>query len=86
MHRRVYVIIVMAEKHVTKNRKFQGAPYDNDMYFFDIFINNGRICMGFVADNYEKVQNRTHLNGFLKKKNHSKVIEDQLVFLAFARQ
>ena len=32
--------------------------------------------MGFVA---EKVQNRTHLNGFLEK-NHSKVIEDQLVF------
>ena len=35
--------------------------------------------MGFVADNLEKVQNRTYLNGFLGK-NHSKVIEDQLVF------
>ena len=42
--------------------------------------------MGFVADNYEKVQNRTLLNGFLQQKNHSKVIEDQLVSLAFARQ
>ena len=36
--------------------------------------------MGFVADNLEKVQRRTHLNGFLKKKKHSKVIEDQIVF------
>ena len=42
--------------------------------------------MGFVADNYERVQKRTHLNGFLEKKNHSNVIEDQLVFLPFARQ
>ena len=42
--------------------------------------------MGFVADNLEKVQKRTHLNGFLKKKNHSKVIVDQLVILPFARQ
>ena len=57
------------------------------MYFFDIFINNGRICMGFVPDNLEKVQRRTHLNCFLEeKKKHSKVIEDQLVFLPFARQ
>ena len=45
------------------------------MYFFDIFINNGRICMGFVADNYEKVQNRTHLNGFLEKKFIQKLLE-----------
>ena len=36
--------------------------------------------MGFVADNLEKVQRRTHLNGFLEKNKHSKVIEDQLVF------
>ena len=42
--------------------------------------------MGFVADHLEKVQNRTHLNVFLEKRNHSKVIEDQLVFLAFSRQ
>ena len=43
--------------------------------------------MGFVADNLEKVQRRRHLNGFLEeKKNHSKVIEDQLVFVPFARQ
>ena len=41
--------------------------------------------MGFVPDNLENVRKRTHLNGFLEK-NHLKVIEDQLVFLAFARQ
>ena len=41
---------VTAEKHVTYNRKFQVTPYGKDMYFFDIFINDGRICMGFVAD------------------------------------
>ena len=56
------------------------------MYFFDIFINNGQIYMGFAADNLETVQICTHLNGFLEEKNHSKVIEDQLVFLPFARQ
>ena len=32
------------------------TPYGKDMYFFDIFINNGRICMGLVADNLENVQ------------------------------
>ena len=42
--------------------------------------------MDFVADNKANVQKRTHMNGFLEKKNHSKVIEDQLVFLPFARQ
>ena len=26
------------------------TPYDKDMNFFDIFINNGPICMGFEAD------------------------------------
>ena len=41
--------------------------------------------MGFVADNLEKIQKHTHLNGFLEK-NHSKVIEDRLVFLPFAHQ
>ena len=81
-----YRTINTAEKHVTSNRKFQVTPYGKDMYFFDIFINNGRICIGFVADHSEKVQNRTHLNGFLEKRNHLKVIEDQLVFLAFSRQ
>ena len=45
------------------------------MYFFDIFINNGHICMGFVADNLEKVQKRTHLNDFLKKKNIQKLLK-----------
>ena len=41
--------------------------------------------MGFVADNLEKVQRCKHLNDF-QKKTHSKVIEDQLVVLPFARQ
>ena len=36
--------------------------------------------MGFVANNLEKVQKRTHLNGCLEEKNLSKVIEGQLVF------
>ena len=48
------------------------TPYGKNMYFFDIFINNGRICMGFVADNLEKVQKRKHLNGFLEKKKSFK--------------
>ena len=58
------------------------------MYFFDFFffINNGQICMGFIADNLKKVEKPSYLNGFLEEKNHSKVIEDQLVFLPFARQ
>ena len=42
--------------------------------------------MGFVADNLGKVQKCTHSNGFLEKKDHSKVIEDQVVFLPFARK
>ena len=41
--------------------------------------------MGFIADNLKKVEKTTYLNGFLEEKNHSKVIEDQLVFLPFAR-
>ena len=41
--------------------------------------------MGFVADNLEKVRRRTHLNGFLEEKKQSKVIEDQLVLLLYAR-
>ena len=49
--------------------KFQDYPYGNDMYFFDISINNGRICMDFVADNKANVQKRTHMNGFLEKKS-----------------
>ena len=31
------------------------------MYFFDIFINNGQICMGFEADRVEKVQKLAYL-------------------------
>ena len=42
--------------------------------------------MGFIADNLKKGRKTTYLNGFLEEKNHSKVIEDQLVFLPFARQ
>ena len=41
---------------MAKNWKFQDHPYDKDMNFFNIFINNGRICMGFKADRIEKVQ------------------------------
>ena len=37
------------------------------MHFFDTFINNGRICMGFAVDNLEKVQKRTHLIWFSSK-------------------
>ena len=59
--------------------------YGKDMYFFDIFINNGWNCMGFVANNLEKVQKRTHINGCLEK-NITKVIEGQLVFLPIACQ
>ena len=55
---------ITAEKHVIYNWKFQYTPYGKDMYFFDIFINNGRIRMGFVADNLEKVQKCTRLNRF----------------------
>ena len=33
-----------------------GNGNDKDINFFDIFINNGRICMGFEADRVEKVQ------------------------------
>ena len=50
------------------------------------FITNGLICMGFIADNLKKGRKNTYLNGFLEEKNHLKVIEDQLVFLPFARQ
>ena len=36
------------EAHDLKSRN---TPYGKDMCFFDIFINNGQICMGFTADN-----------------------------------
>ena len=49
------------------NRKFQDTPYVKDMYFFDIFINNGRICMGFDADRVEKVQKHACLIRFPEK-------------------
>ena len=42
------------------------TPYGKDMYFFDIFIDNGRICMVLVADNLEKVQNAHIYVVFLK--------------------
>ena len=47
--------------------KFQDTPYGKDMYFFDIFINNGRICMGFEADRVEKVQKLAYLINFSEK-------------------
>ena len=43
------------------------TPYDKDMNFFNIFINNGRICMGFKADRVEKVQNLAYLIRFSEK-------------------
>ena len=36
-------------------------PYGKDMYFFDFFINNGRICMGFFADNLKKNVQKPHI-------------------------
>ena len=56
------------------------------MYFFDFFINNGRICMGFFADNLKKRYKKQISKWFSRKINDSKVIKDQLVFLPFARQ
>ena len=44
------------------------TPYGRNMHFFDISINNGRICMGFVADNLEKVQKHTNLIWLSSKK------------------
>ena len=41
--------------------------YGKKMHFLDIFINNGRICVGFVTDNFSS-------------KNPFKVIEDQIIF------
>ena len=41
---------------------------------------------GVYCRQFKKGRKTTYLNGFLEEKNHSKVIEDQLVFLPFARQ
>ena len=54
------------------------------MNFFDIFIKNGPICMGFEADWVEKVQKLAYTNKIFKKMSDSKVIEDLLVFLPIA--
>ena len=59
--------MITAEKHVISNRKFQDTPYGKYMYFFDNFINNGQICMGFQADRAEKVQKLTYLIRFSEK-------------------
>ena len=45
----------------------RNTPYGKDMYFVDFFINNGRICIGFFADNLKKGTKTTYLNGFLEK-------------------
>ena len=42
-------------------------PYDKDMNFFNIFINDGRICKGFKADRVKKVQNLAYLIRFSEK-------------------
>ena len=39
--------------------------------------------MGFVADN---LGTKNNTSKWFSRKKHSKVVEDQLVFLAFARQ
>ena len=45
----------------------RNTPYDKDMNFFNIFINNGPICMGFEADREEKVQKLAYLIKFSEK-------------------
>ena len=50
-------------------------PYGKHMHFFDISINNGRICMGFVADNSEKVQKHTNLIWFSSKNFIQKLLK-----------
>ena len=42
-------------------------PDGKDMYFFDIFIHNGRICVGFEADRVEKVQKLASFIRFSEK-------------------
>ena len=50
--------------HLSSRRRSTGfkivnsrnTPYDKDMSFFNIFINNGRICMVFEADGEEWVK------------------------------
>ena len=49
------------------------------MYLFDIFINNGRICMGFKADWVEKVHNLAYLIRFYKKMSDEKVIDEKML-------
>ena len=43
----------------------RNTPYDKDMNFFNIFINKGRICMGFEA--VEKGQKLAYLIRFSEK-------------------
>ena len=37
------------------------------MYFFDFFINNGQICMGFEAVRVEKVKKLAYLIRYSEK-------------------
>ena len=59
-----------------QNWKFQEPLYDRDMNFFNIFINNVQICMGFEADKEEKVQKLAYLIRF-SEKCLIKVIDEQ---------
>ena len=61
-------------EHITRRRstsfkigKFQDTPYGQDMYFFNIFINNGRICIGFEVDRVEKVHKLAYFIRFSEK-------------------
>ena len=49
------------------------------MNFFDIFINNGRICMGFEADRVEKSTKTCLSNKIFQKMSDKKVIAKQRV-------
>ena len=53
--------------------------YDKDMNFYDIFIKNGQICMGFEADKVEKVQKLAYLIRSYEKMSDKKLIHEQRV-------
>ena len=57
--------------------KFQDTPYGKDMYFFDIFINYGRICMGFKADRVEKVQKLAYFIRVSEKRLTKKLLRSK---------
>ena len=53
------------------------TPYNKDMNFFNVFINNGRICMGFEADRVEKVQNFAYRIKFSEKNLIKKLLKSK---------